>query len=81
MTARRATQFYSAKASTLCDICEEEDCGESCEVKASKRISERSENIEAKPKPAADAKDASSQLSSPAIILALIAITKMILRI
>jgi hypothetical protein len=49
-------------------------------VTASKRISERSENGETKQK-VTDAKDASSQLSSPAIILILIAITKMILRI
>lgn len=79
--ARRATQFYSAKTAGLCDICDEEDCGETCKVKAYKRVSERSEKSLNNEPRAADEKDVSSQLSSPITILVLIAITRIILRV
>jgi hypothetical protein len=80
LTARRATQFYSAKTASLCDICDEDDCGETCKIKASKRVSERSEKTQVQSREA-DAKDASSQLSSPLAIFALVAITKLFLRV
>lgn len=44
--ARRATQFYKARPAALCDICDGDDCGESCKVQAAKRVSERSERTE-----------------------------------
>lgn len=73
LLARRATQFYKAKTAHLCDICDGDDCGESCKVQAAKRVSERSEKTDAVN---VDAKGQSNKLSSPLILIALIAISK-----
>lgn len=42
VSARRARLFYRARQTTLCDICEEEDCGYIC----TSRIGHRTENDE-----------------------------------
>ncbi|XP_055684022.1 thioester-containing protein 1 allele R1-like isoform X2 [Lutzomyia longipalpis] len=39
--ARRARQFYSANPASLCDICEGDDCGDSCTPKAQQQTSGR----------------------------------------
>lgn len=77
-TARRATQFYKAKQADLCDICEGDDCGEACKIRAQKRISTRSEKSQAEEVASAEKpdKDSSNKLSSPFTIMILIAITK-----
>lgn len=76
--ARRATQFYSAKKAYLCDICEEDDCGEVCKIRALKRISERSEKSISDAKDETS-KDNASKFSSPVLIIFLIAITRIFL--
>lgn len=73
LLARRATQFYKAKTAHLCDICDADDCGETCKVQAAKRVSERSEKTDAVN---VDAKGQSNKLSSPLILIALIAISR-----
>ena len=35
--ARRARVFYEPKMTTLCDICEGEQCGDVCSIKSGKR--------------------------------------------
>jgi CD109 antigen len=35
--ARRARQFYKGPAATLCDICEGDDCGDDCTIRASEQ--------------------------------------------
>lgn len=79
--ARRATQFYKAKQTDLCDICDgEEECGEACKIKAQKRISARSEKSQTEDAFAEknDSKGESNKLSSPITILLVIAITKVL---
>ncbi|GAB0100917.1 CD109 [Sergentomyia squamirostris] len=39
--AKRARQFYSANPSSLCDICEADDCGDACTPKAQQQTSGR----------------------------------------
>lgn len=78
-TARRARQFYKAKKTDLCDICDSDDCGESCKIKAQKRISARSEKSQSDVSAEeTDSKDQSNKLSSPVTILLLVAITKIL---
>ncbi|XP_011502894.1 PREDICTED: CD109 antigen-like [Ceratosolen solmsi marchali] len=36
-SSRRARVFYEPKMTTLCDICEDEQCGDVCSIKAGKR--------------------------------------------
>jgi hypothetical protein len=75
--ARRASQFYKAKQSDLCDICEGDECGEACKIKAQKRVSERSGRSQLDDSAAEKSeKGSSSKISSPLTILILIAITK-----
>lgn len=40
--ARRARQFYRMRETTLCDICEGNDCGDNCEIRASEQRSVKS---------------------------------------
>lgn len=70
LLARRATQFYKAKTAHLCDICDGDDCGETCKAQSAKRVSERSEKTDAVN---VDAKGQSNKLSSPLFLIALIA--------
>jgi hypothetical protein len=75
--ARRATQFYKAKQADLCDICEGDDCGEACKIKAQKRISTRSEKIQGEEASVEKSdKGSSNKISSPVTILIFIAISK-----
>ncbi|XP_023015119.2 thioester-containing protein 1 allele R1 isoform X1 [Leptinotarsa decemlineata] len=39
-TSRRARVFYKSRSVTLCDICEEEDCGDICSTEAKARASQ-----------------------------------------
>ncbi|CAG9797907.1 unnamed protein product [Chironomus riparius] len=78
-SSRRATQFYSARPASLCDICEQEDCTEVCKIRASRRISNDTESGEFNR--IKDSKGHANQMSSPLIILFMIAITKYILRV
>ncbi|XP_055540110.1 thioester-containing protein 1 allele R1-like isoform X6 [Wyeomyia smithii] len=41
--SRIARQFYDGPRSTLCDICENEDCGESCSIRSQKQRSPKEE--------------------------------------
>jgi hypothetical protein len=79
-TARRARNFYKAKVADLCDICDGEDCGEDCKVKAQKRVSTRSEKSTADDSVADkdNGKGQSNKLSSPVTILILVAIMKVL---
>lgn len=76
--ARRATQFYKAKQADLCDICDGEECGEACKIKAQKRISVRSEKSQTEDSSAqqSDSKGQSNKMSSPVTILIVVAIMK-----
>lgn len=79
--ARRATQFYKAKQTDLCDICDgEEECGEACKIKAQKRISARSEKSQDEETSAekVGSKGGCNKLSSPVSIFLVIAITKVL---
>uniref|UniRef100_A0A1Q3FP24 CD109 antigen n=1 Tax=Culex tarsalis TaxID=7177 RepID=A0A1Q3FP24_CULTA len=42
--SRIARQFYDGPKSTVCDICENEDCGESCSIRSQKQRSPKDEN-------------------------------------
>lgn len=42
--SRVARQFYNGPKSTVCDICENEDCGESCSIRSQKQRSPKDEN-------------------------------------
>ncbi|EFA04694.1 CD109 antigen-like Protein [Tribolium castaneum] len=42
-SSRRARQFYRSRTSTLCDICEDEDCGDICTSKANPQVGEDSQ--------------------------------------
>ncbi|XP_058450670.1 thioester-containing protein 1 allele R1-like isoform X2 [Malaya genurostris] len=42
--SRIARQFYDGPKSTLCDICENEDCGQSCTIKSQKQRSPKDES-------------------------------------
>ncbi|CRK99836.1 CLUMA_CG013142, isoform B [Clunio marinus] len=64
--SRRATQFYRAKKADLCDICEGDDCGETCRVQAEKRISERSQKSVVDPfAQTTETKGQANKISSP----------------
>uniref|UniRef100_A0A8D8DB54 CD109 antigen n=2 Tax=Culex pipiens TaxID=7175 RepID=A0A8D8DB54_CULPI len=42
--SRIARQFYDGPKSTVCDICENEDCGESCSIRSQKQRSPKDDN-------------------------------------
>ncbi|XP_053692791.1 thioester-containing protein 1 allele R1-like isoform X3 [Sabethes cyaneus] len=42
--SRIARQFYDAPKSTICDICENEDCGQSCSIRSQKQRSAKEES-------------------------------------
>lgn len=79
-SARRATQFYTAKQADLCDICDGEECGEACKIKAQKRVSARSDKSQNEDSSAqqSDSKGQSSKISSPVSILIVVAIIKIV---
>ncbi|KXJ75385.1 hypothetical protein RP20_CCG011856 [Aedes albopictus] len=45
--SRIARQFYNGPAAGLCDICENEDCGNSCSIKSQKQRSPKDESVPA----------------------------------
>lgn len=65
--ARKATQFYRVPESTLCDICEGDDCGESCQPKAQELTQD---TAQAQPKNEAKTGNGSAVIvSSPLFLL------------
>lgn len=72
--SRIARQFYDGPKSTVCDICENEDCGESCSIRSQKQRSPKDDG-----NTTADVKAASAAVSVGAMSLvhALVAVLLM----
>jgi hypothetical protein len=79
ITARRATQFYSGRKASLCDICDQEDCTEVCKIRPSRQIS--NDTDPSSYEKIKNSKGHANQMSSPLMILFIVAITKYFLRV
>lgn len=72
VSARQSRMFYKTQETTLCDICEGEDCGEMCKVRAEKQSSAGA---------AADNASASSSIRSGTASFALATLSVLVVRI
>lgn len=69
--ARQSRMFYKTQETTLCDICEGDDCGEMCKVRAEKQSSASA---------SADNMNSSSSISTGAVSFVLASITVLVVR-